>query len=379
MLQGAIRLFKIRGIEIRADYSWFIILILVTWSFASQAYPSQFEAPKSIYLLLGILTSLLMFISVLLHELAHSFVALSRGINVPRITLFIFGAAAQIETEPKEANDEFFMALAGPATSVLLAVVFGLVHLLVGGWAVDIPPLASLFYWLAYINFFLALFNLIPGFPLDGGRVLRSLIWGASRDAGRATRIASLIGRGVAMLFIFGGILLAFSGNVFNGIWFAFIGWFLLQAATQSSRRQALQDLLAGHVAAQVMWRDCRYISGDTSVSDLVYREIMPTGRRCFPVTEGGNVVGIVTIHNIQAVPTAAWPTTPVSAIMSRAEALKVVAPETPLGNVMEMLGGNGVNQVPVVQEGKFLGMVTREAIMDFLQTKNQLGLDRPR
>lgn len=375
MLRGAIKLFTIRGIEVRADYTWFIILILTTWSFAFQAYPSQFPATTAVYLLLGVMTSLLMFTSVLLHELAHSFVALSRGINVPRITLFIFGAAAQIETEPKKAPDEFVMALAGPAVSVLLAVVFGLLYFLFDGWAAEIPALSALFYWLAYINAFLALFNLVPGFPLDGGRVLRSLIWGATRDAGRATRIASLVGRIVAFLFIFGGIMLAFAGNVFNGIWLAFIGWFLLSAATQSSRQQALKDLLAGHTAAEVMWRDCPFIDARTSVADLVYHQIMRTGRRCFPVLDGGHVAGIVTIHNIQAVPDADWPTTPVSAIMSRAENLKAVEPGTPLARVMELVGADGVNQVPVVQDGKFLGMVTRESIMSFLQMKAELGI----
>jgi len=379
MLQGAIKLFTIRKIEIRADYSWFIILILVTWSFAAQAYPAQFQAPLAIYILLGVITSLMMFFSVLLHELAHSFVALSRGINVPRITLFIFGAAAQIETEPQKANDEFVMALAGPATSVALAVVYGLIYFAFNGGVIKIEPLAALFYWLAYINIFLAIFNLIPGFPLDGGRVLRSLIWGATKDVARATRIAAGIGRAVAFLFIFGGIMFAFTGNVFNGIWLAFIGWFLLQAATGSSRQQALKDLLVGHTAAEVMWRDCQFIEAKTPVSDLVYNEIMRTGRRCFPVTESGNVAGIVTIHNIRAVPNSNWTTTPVSAIMSRAETMKSVEPETPLARVMEMVGGNGVNQVPVVQGGKFLGMVTREAIMDFLQTKAELGLVKAR
>jgi Zn-dependent protease/CBS domain-containing protein len=378
MLRGAVKLFTVRGIEIRADYSWFIVLALVTWSFAGQAYPEEFKAPLAIYILLGFTTSVVLFLSVLLHELAHSFVAMSHGIRVPPITLFIFGAAAQIETEPKKAPDEFLMALAGPAASVALAALYGALWLLFRGDLIEqggIPPLASFFRWLAYINLFLAFFNLLPGFPLDGGRVFRSIVWGITKDLGKATRIAAAVGRGVAVFFIFLGIWMVFRGAIFNGIWFAFIGWFLMQAATSSSRQQVLKDLLAGHTAGEVMWRDCPFIDARTTVSELVYNQIMRTGRRCFPVTADGNVSGIVTIHNIKALDQAQWPNTAVAAIMTPAQTLKTVAPETPLNRVMEMVGADGVNQVPVVKEGKFIGMVTREAIMDFLRARNELGL----
>jgi len=375
MLKGAIKLFTIKGIEIRLDYSWFIIFALVTLSLALGYFPMQYpDWPTAIYWVLSIVTSILFFLSVLLHELAHSFVAISRGMKVPRITLFIFGGAAQIADEPESALDELFMAAMGPITSVIIGIICA------GLWYLfdsqGITPLSALFGWLAIINVMLAVFNLIPGFPLDGGRVLRSMIWGATRDMAKATKIAASVGRGVAFTFILIGVLLLFSGNAFNGIWLAFIGWFLLQAATQSSRQQILRTLLSGHTAGEVMWTDCPMIDPDTKVSDLVHKQMLHTGRRCFPVLDNDSVSGIVTIHNVKSIDPEKWGDEPVRSIMIPAEELKTVTPETPLPEVMQLLSSDGVNQVPVVKDGDFQGMVTREGIMDFMRTKTDLGLE---
>lgn len=374
MFRGAIKLFTIRKIEVRLDYTWFIIFVLVTWSLAQQYFPAKYpDWSPLVYWVVGLATSILFFVSVLLHELAHSFVAQSRGIPVPRITLFIFGGAAQIAEEPKSAGDEFIMALAGPATSLVIGGLAALLWHLFNN--IGITTLSALFGWLALINVMLAVFNLIPGFPLDGGRVLRAMIWGATRDMAKSTRIAAAIGRGVAFLFIMAGIYLIFNKELFNGIWIAFIGWFLLQAATASSRQQLLHTLLAGHTAGEVMWTDCPFIEAATPVSDLVDRHILHTGRRCFPVLDSGRVAGIVTLHNIKSVPRESWPMTDVRSIMTPAESLVAVSPETPLTKVLERMASDGVNQVPVVKDGKFLGMVSREVVMDFLKAKSELGL----
>lgn len=374
MLQGAIKLFTIRGIEIRLDYSWFIIFVLVTWSLAGQHFPSQYpDWPAALHWSLGLVTSILFFLSVLGHELAHSFVAQRSGIPVPRITLFIFGGAAQIAEEPKSAKDEFVMALAGPAMSVLISMVSG------GLWFLfrdlGVTPLAALFGWLSMINVMLAVFNLIPGFPLDGGRVLRALIWAATRDVGKSTRIAAGVGKLVAFFFIFMGMYLVFQGRIFNGIWIAFIGWFLLQAATQSSRRQNLKDHLAGHNVGEVMWTDCTFIDPDTNISELIYRHVFHTGHRCFPVLDQGKVSGIVTLDNLKSVPPELWARTRVGSVMVPASSLKSVTPETPLTDIMDKMAGEGIDQMPVVKEGSFLGMVTREAVLEFLKAKSELGL----
>ncbi|HUT52041.1 MAG TPA: site-2 protease family protein [bacterium] len=374
MLQGGIKIFTVRGIEIRLDYSWFLIFVLVTWSLAAQYFPQQHPHwTQPLYWSLGLVTSLLFFLSVLLHELAHSFVAQSRGIPVPRITLFIFGGAAQIAREPKKAGDELVMALAGPGMSVLIGAVSGLLWWVFKGMGLE--PFSALFGWLALINVSLAVFNLIPGFPLDGGRVLRAIIWGVSKDSSRSTMIAGAVGKGVAFMFIFMGVFMLFRGSIFNGVWIAFIGWFLLQAASASTRQQALTDLLAGHTAGEVMLTDCPFLDSDTLVSDLVYRHILHTGRRCFPVLDHGKVSGIVTVHNVKAVPVEQWSQTTARSIMIPAEQLKSVLPETPLTRVMELISADGVNQAPVVKDGRFIGMVSRDAVMDFLRNKSELGL----
>ncbi len=376
MLKGAIKLFTIKGIEVRLDYSWFIIFVLVTWSLGAGYFPHQYpDWPNPLYWVIGFITSILFFLSVLFHELSHSFVAIARGIKVPRITLFIFGGAAQIADEPESAGDEFVMALAGPAMSIGIgAVSAGLWYLFK---QVGVEPLSALFGWLALINVMLAVFNLIPGYPLDGGRVLRALVWGATRDMAKSTRVAAAAGRGVAFFFIFIGVYLVFQGAMLNGIWIAFIGWFLLTAASQSSRQEAFKAMLTGHTAGEVMWTDCPMVDASTPVSDLVYKNIMHTGHRCFPVVEKDTVSGIVTLHNIRTLKPEQWSYSQVRSIMVPAQELKSVTPETPLPNVMQLMAGNGVNQVPVVKDGKFQGMVTREGLMEFIRTRSELGLDK--
>ncbi len=373
MLREGIKLFTVRGIEIRLDYSWFVIFILVTWTLAEYYFPAKHEQWSVLtYWGLGVLTSILFFTSVLLHELSHSFVAQAFGTPVPRITLFIFGGAAQISEESKSAKAEFLMALAGPAMSVLIGIVCG------GLWYLTreaIPPLAAVLGWLALINFMLAFFNMIPGFPLDGGRVLKAVIWAITGNELKSTQAATVTGKAVAYLFIFVGVYMAFQGIIFQGIWLVLIGWFLLQAATQTSKQQTLQYFLQGHTAGQAMWTDFTFVDAGTSLYELVHDKLLHTGRRCFPVMDNGQVTGIVTVHNVKSVDPQQWPHTSVRNIMIPAESLKSVSPETPLDEVMQMMSADGYNQVPVVRKNKFLGMITREALMDFMKTKSELGL----
>jgi len=367
MLTGAIKLFTIRGIEIRLDYSWFIIFGLVTWSLAAYQFPEQW--PIVIRGALGVVTSLAFFFSVLAHELSHSFVAQSRGIEVPRITLFIFGGAAQIAEEPKSAGDEFMIAAAGPAMSVLLAILCGLAYLLLD--RAGNQPFALLFQFLALINVSLTIFNLIPGFPLDGGRVLRALLWATSRDAEGSARIAAIVGQGVAILFIGGGAALAVTGFAFNGVWLAFIGWFLLRAARQTTRRQAFMAMLAGHSARDVMSADCVFIEPEVTVIELFHSHVLRGGRRCFPVLDGGRVAGVVTLDDIRRTPSEQWPVLTARSIMSPAERLAPIGPDTPLGKVMDTMAREGVDYFPVVEGGMFRGMVFKETLIELLRIKD--------
>ena len=237
MNRHVIRLGRIFGISIELDYSWFLIFALLTWTLAVGYYPAEFSGwPPVWYWSLGAITAVMLFVSVLLHELGHSIIALSYKIPVRSITLFIFGGIAQIGGEPPSARAEFWIAVAGPVVSFALAVFFALLRPLFGGF----PPLLALVTYLAYINASLALFNLIPGFPLDGGRVFCAVVWGMTGDLRRATVIAGGVGRFIGFLFIILGVSQVLGGNVINGLWIAFIGWFLESAAASQVQYQAM-------------------------------------------------------------------------------------------------------------------------------------------
>ncbi len=298
---GALRIGRVLGIELRLDTSWFVIFILISWSLASNTFPLGHPGWASgLYWLLAVATSLLFFASVVVHELAHGVVAQANGVPVRDITLFIFGGVATLSREPRRPRDEFLIALAGPAASLGLAAGFGALWRVSGTASAPLHALAG---WLAMVNLSLALFNLVPGFPLDGGRVFRALVWGLTGDLQRATRIAANLGRIVAFGFIAWGVWQIFAGNWAGGLWIAFIGWFLHNAAAGTYRQTVLDDLLAGHTAREVMLTDCPQVPRRLTLDVLVEQIVLPSGRRCFPVVEEGQLVGLVTLHQIQRVP----------------------------------------------------------------------------
>jgi Zn-dependent protease/CBS domain-containing protein len=368
---------KAFGISLRLHYSWFFIFALVTWALAASYFPSTYPNwSLAMKIGAGLVTSLLFFGSVLVHELMHSIVAQREGIQIQSITLFILGGVSQMTGEPANPKDEFRMAIAGPLSSLALGGIFWWLyfslHNTTAGGAQFITAVA---YWLGYINIALGVFNLVPGFPLDGGRVLRSLIWWRSRNLQNATRIASNIGRAIGFIFILGGIFLVFTGNWFNGIWFALIGWFLESAATGSYRQMLLDNMLKGHVASEVMSRDCALVPPDITIERLVNENILTTGRRCFPVAKDGRVRGLITMHNIRMVPRELWATKLVEEVMTPLESLKSVRPEDDLASVLRILIENDINQVPVVQDHSVLGVIGRDNILSFAEVRRQLGM----
>jgi Zn-dependent protease/predicted transcriptional regulator len=377
MLRGGIPIGKAFGISLRLHYSWFLIFALVTWALAGVYFPSTHPTwSLSARIAAGLITSVLFFGSVLVHELMHSIVSQRQGIPVQSITLFIFGGVSQITSEPKQPKDEFRMAIVGPLSSlliggILLGIYFGWHH--VDTFAVQF--ITAIAYWLGYINLLLGVFNLIPGFPLDGGRVLRSLIWWRSRNLKRATRIASNIGRAVGFIFIFIGIWLIFTGNWVNGIWLALIGWFLESAAVGSYQQLLLQDMLKGHVASEVMSRDCVVIPPDTTIDQLVHGNILTSGRRCFPVVSGSQIMGLMTLHNVNTVPREQWSTETVKEAMTPFDKLKWVPPDEELSSILRILTEDNINQVPVVQNSEIVGMVSRENLLNFVNIRSRLGI----
>jgi CBS domain-containing protein len=299
-------------------------------------------------------------------------VARANGVSVHSITLFIFGGMARITQEPKRPRDEFFMALAGPATSIVIAILFGALWFAISNLSKPIAALAS---WLGMINGILAIFNLIPGFPLDGGRVLRSIIWRITGNLRKATRIASIAGRGVAYIFIFVGIWIIFHGDWLGGLWIAFIGWFLENAAASSYRQMALRDTLQGHTAKEVMVTDCPYVPRNLTLEELVHDYILHTSRRCFPVIDEERVLGIVTLHNVKEISKERWSSTEVGEIMTPLEQLQTVQPDDGLFDVLERMTREDVNQLPVIDHGKLVGMVARDNVLAFIHTRTELGI----
>lgn len=366
---------RVFGISIRLHWSWFIIFFLITWMLATSYFPNVEEYSgwgTATRWVIGLVTSLLFFASVLAHELAHSLVAKGAGLQVSAITLFIFGGVSQLTEEPKTAGKEFRMAIAGPATSLVIGGVCWGVFFATRHTA---SPVAGMTFWLGYINIFLAAFNMIPGFPLDGGRVLRSILWWRSRDLRKSTRIASVIGRGIGYLFIFGGIALVFTSYWVTGVTLLFVGWILENAAVGSYRQMALQDILRGHKVSEVMTRDCQPVPSTLAVETLVNDYILTSGRRCFPVVDGGQAMGLVSVHDVRAVERRQWPFKTVREIMTPISQVKRVRPDDDLSSVMQLLTEQEVNQVPVVADDAVVGMVTRESLLYFIHLRGELGL----
>ena len=375
MFRGGIPIGKAFGISLRLHYSWFFIFALITWSLAAVYFPTTYPNwSLSLKIGAGIITSILFFGSVLFHELMHSLVALRQGTQIQSITLFFLGGVSEMSGEPETAGDEFRMAAAGPFSSLVLGGIFlGIFFVLRGMLSEAAQFGAAICYYLGLINILLGVFNLIPGFPLDGGRILRSLIWWRSRNMQSATKIASNIGRAIGFLFIFGGIWLAFTGNFFNGIWLVLIGWFLESAASGSYRQVVLQDMLRGHKASEVMSRDCMVVAPDITVERLVNEHILSSGRRCFPVVSGGHTEGLVTLSNVRSVPRDARKTTQVREAMTPLSKVKSVTPNEDLSTILQILSENDINQVPVVWENEVVGIVARDNLINFINTRNEL------
>jgi len=372
---GAFSLGRIFGIQFRIHYSWFIIFVLITVSLSWQYFPYTYpEWSKPTYWLTGTATSLLFFTSVVAHELAHSLVGRANGISVKSITLFLFGGVAHMTREATRHGAEFRMALAGPLASLVIGGLFFLLHLLLQSVS---EPVAALAFWLAQINVVLAIFNLIPGFPLDGGRIFRSLLWRFTGNYQRATRIAVEVGRGVGYLFVAGGIVLMFlyPGSWFNGLWLAFIGLFLTYVATASYRQAQWQAALQRIRVAYVMTTTCPVISPYMTISRVVQDYIFVSGHRCFMVTGGGELQGILTLRNIQSVDRKNWDTASVGDVMTAAERLKVIQLDEEVLSVIEQMEEHGIDQMPVVSEGRIIGLVTRDDIMRLLYTRSRLGI----
>ena len=371
MTRHNILLGKILGIEIGLDYSWFVIFAILTWMLASSYYPAEFKnSSHFLYWFMGMTTAIMLFVSVLLHELGHSVVAQQYNVPVKSITLFLFGGVAQVGTEPPSAFAEFLIAIAGPLVSLVLMGLFCIVQPLVAG----VAPLLGLAKYLAYINLALVVFNLIPGYPLDGGRVFRAIVWAITGNMRRATLIAANVGRFFAFALIFAGIWQMFTGNFGGGIWVAFIGWFLDNAASAQVQQVMFQGLLGGHKVSQAMSTHCPVVSADLTLQELVDEHIFSSGQRCYLVRRGEDTVGLMTLHRLKEVSRNEWARTSSAQVMLPLEKLKCIDQNAELSSALQEMDRDGVNQLPVTQEGHIIGMVSREDVITFLRTIQELG-----
>jgi len=365
----SIQLGKLFGIPFKLHYSWFFIFIFITVILSYAYYPEVTDDSWSTaaYWGLGVLTSLLFFASVLIHELSHSAVAIKEGMPVKSITLFFFGGVAQITREATKPTTELKMAIAGPLASITLAGLYYGIFWISNGFNVY---LAELCRWLALINGVLAVFNMIPGFPLDGGRVFRSIIWLVTGNYMRATRIATMAGRGVAYLFIIGGIVLLFLPQwLFNGIWFLFLGFLLYSAATTSYRQAVLLDALKGFTAQDVMTRDPPLVPRDLTIRELIQRRFLPTSSQFFLVVEGESVGGLLTLRRIKGIPKEEWDIITTGQAMTPVEKLKAVPPSDDALGVLQRMDEENLNEIAVAGGGRFIGVVVRENLIRFAQS----------
>ena len=363
---------RIFGIPIYLHASWFIVFLLITPSLSTSFSQQNANWTPTQYWGAGILTSILFFTCVILHELGHSVIALHYKIPVVSITLFIFGGLARIGREPEKPHQEFNIAIAGPIVSGVLAAIF---------WgATQVFPSNELGVamagWLFRINLSLAIFNLAPGFPLDGGRILRAAAWAITGNFSKATRIASRSGKMVAYAIIMIGAWFAIHGDLVSGVWLAFIGWFLISAAQESYAQLAIRESLEGLRAADIMSLDLNTVPRDISLEEYGH-EVLRTGRRCHLVASNGNLSGLMTVHALNSVPRSEWDMTSVQAAMLPLGNVQWAAPDEPVLHVLDRMQTGDINQMPVLMkdpEPHVVGMVTRDSILRVIQARAEIG-----
>ncbi len=364
MSRHGIPIGRLFGISVDLDYSWFLIVGLMTWMLAADYYPAEFKGwSAGEYWAMGALTAVSLFASVLIHEFAHALTARRFGLPTTRITLFLFGGVSRIAGEPPSAAAEFWIAVVGPLASLALAAFCWSAKLLLAG----ATPLFAWMEYLAWMNLLLAAFNLLPGFPLDGGRVYRALIWRITGSYHRATLSAALTGRFFGFLLIFFGVWLALAGNLLGGIWIAFIGWFLESAAGSQLHQETLRNLLGGHKVSDAMRREFPQVPANVTLQELVDRSILPANARYAIVTDPAGPAGMVTLAAIREVPRREWSTATAAQIMIPFQKLATTQPNAILWSALEKMGRDGVNQLPVVEGNRVEGMLLREDIVQYL------------
>jgi Zn-dependent protease len=393
MNNRGIKLGRIFGFEVRITWSWLIIFGLITWNLASAFGQIHSDWIPLTTVGIAVAASLLFFLSVLIHELAHSLAARSRGMAVGSITLFLFGGVADIQDRPPTPWAEFLMAIVGPLVSLVLGLGFillsgvGITSLEqpltdLRGFAAQLSPLTTLLLWLGPVNLTLAVFNMIPGYPLDGGRILRSIFWGITDDFKRSTRWASWIGRVIALVLIINGIAMIFGAEIpflgsgfSNGLWIALIGLFLNNAALTSYQQVVIQDVLDEVEVGPIMHTDPTTVDHSLSVRRLVDEYIMKTDAQSFPVLQDGRLIGMVALDDVRKLTRNEWQATTVKQIMTPEKDLVSTHPNEDASRAFEKLSRSDYRQLPVLQDGSLVGMLRRSDIVKWLRLQSETVL----
>ena len=372
MFGKRIKLFKLLGFEVRIDFSWIIIAVLVVWSLSQGLFPSYYkDLPLRTYWFMGIVGTLGLFLSIVAHEFAHSLVARKNGMPMKGITLFIFGGVAEMGEEPPRAKAEFMMAIVGPLSSIVIAIVFYAIYRF-GGFLPE--PVSGVLGYLAWINAILAGFNLLPAFPLDGGRVLRSILWGIKKDLNWATRISSHIGSGFGVLLIVLGVFSALRGNFIGGMWWFVLGIFLRGAARMSYQRLVTRRALEGESVRRFMNNDPVTVRPNLSLEELVEDYVYKYHFKLFPVVEDGNrLIGCITTKDVKGVPREEWGRKEVGEIAERCTSENTIDPETDSTEALSIMSRNGASRLMVVEGGRLVGVIALKDMLKFLSLKVEL------
>ena len=373
-MKKQIELIRIFNIPIKLDLSWFIIVAFISWTLALGYFPHKYpDLDKSIYWIMGISSALLLFVSVLLHELSHSIVAKKNNIPIKGITLFIFGGVAEMTEEPTTAKSEIKMASAGPVCSGALALLFLVISNFLTSF-LPVIPLIGILKYCVFINLALMIFNLLPGFPLDGGRILRAVIWNYTGDIRKATHTTSRIGSFMGVFLIIFGFFNIFTGNFIGGLWFAFIGIFLKGAAESGYQQLVAGKLLHGIKISEIMTRDLVTIEDSTTLDKLVDDYFLKHRYNSYPVVSNEMLVGIVSIHDVKQVPREDWDKVDVRKILDSKIISLCISPDDDATSAMSKMIRKGLGRIPVLDNGKLVGIVSHRDILQIIKHKIDLS-----
>ncbi len=373
----SIKIATLLGIPVKLHYTLILAVLLIAWTLAEGLMPLTYEnLTRQEYWFIGITGAVALFVSVLVHELAHSYVAKKNGLPVRRIVLFIFGGVSEIEEEPKTPGLELKMAIVGPLSSVLIGIVLGLTWYLLQGLELS-PLIVAPLQYISYINLLLGGFNMLPAFPLDGGRVLRAALWKWKNDLMNATKTATNIGVAFSYLFMLGGLTIIFLGSIISGLWFILIGWFLKNGAESSLRQTIVSEALTDVAVQDIMTREVHTVDPDLLLKDLVDEYFSKYKHGGFPVAKNSTLLGLVTIEDVRRVTKSKWKETKAADIMTTCEKLICIKPDEKALDAFIKMSKQDVGRLPVRENGKLVGIVTRSDILHTIRVKTELSRER--